>query len=74
MPEIATGVVVGDTIHLDAPLDLPDRTPVTITVQPLAASRAEALAAWERIKKRLEERPIHGGGKRYTREELHERR
>jgi hypothetical protein len=74
MAETTTGILVGDTIHLDAPLHLPDRTPVSVTVQPLSAPRADAIAAWEALQKRLAERPIHGGGKRFTREELHERR
>lgn len=73
MSEVATGIIVGNTIQLDAPLGLPDQTLVTITVQPLTAPKPEALAAWERLKKSLEEHPIHGGGKRYTRDELHER-
>jgi hypothetical protein len=73
MPETATGIVVGDTIQLDQPLGIPDRTAVTVTVQPIANTRQEAILAWERIQKRLEERPIHGGGKRFTRDELHER-
>jgi hypothetical protein len=73
MPQTATGILVGDTIHLDSPVNLPDQTPVTVTVQPIAASRADAVAAWEATKARLRERPIYGGGKRFTRDELHER-
>jgi len=73
MPQTATGILVGDTIHLDAPVNLPDQTPVTVTVQPIAAARDQAIAAWEATKARLRERPIHGGGKRFTRDELHER-
>jgi hypothetical protein len=73
MSETTTGIIVGDTIRLDQPLQIPDRTPVTVTVQPVSISKDEAIAAWERIQKRLEERPIHGGGKWFTRDELHER-
>jgi hypothetical protein len=73
MPEAATGIIVGNTIHLDAPVKLPDETRVSVTVQPIIPVRAEALAAWEATKARLRERPIHGGGKRFTRDELHER-
>jgi hypothetical protein len=72
MPETATGTLVGDTIRLDAPLGLPNETRVSVTVHALV-SGAVALAAWEATKARLRERPIHGGGKRYTRDELHER-
>ena len=73
MSETTTGILLGDTIQLDQPLRIPDRTPVTVTVQPIAVPRDEVILAWERIQKRLEERPIHGGGKRFTRDELHER-
>lgn len=34
----------------------------------------QARAAWKRLKERMKKRPIHGGGKRYTRDELYERR
>jgi hypothetical protein len=33
----------------------------------------EVLAAWKAVEERLQLRPVHGGGKRFTREELHER-
>lgn len=73
MPVTATGILVGDTIHLDAPLNLPDQTPVTISVQRRDKPSAEALTAWEATKARLQERPIHGEGRGFTRDELHER-
>lgn len=34
----------------------------------------QARAAWQRLKEFLKEHPIHAGGKRYTRDELYERR
>lgn len=34
----------------------------------------KANAAWQALQTFLEKHPIHGGGKRYTRDELHERR
>ncbi len=34
----------------------------------------KSLAAWQSLKEFLKKNPIHGGGKRYTRDELHERR
>jgi hypothetical protein len=74
MSETTTGILVGDTIQLDRSLPIPDRTAVSVTVQPLVALRAEALEAWSRIQQRLDARPIRGGGKRFTRDELHERR
>jgi hypothetical protein len=73
MPEATTGIIVGNTIQLDAPVNLPNKTRVSVTLQPLVASRSDGLAAWQATKARLRERPIRGGGKRFTRDELHER-
>ena len=67
----------------DEDLPLADDTRVTLTVEVIendlvddepGPSPQESKAAWERLQARLKERPIHGGGKRYTRDELHERR
>lgn len=73
MSESMTGIIVDGMIKPDQPLELPDQTAVSITVQPLRPS-AEALAAWESIQRRLKERPINSGGVKFTRDELHERR
>ena len=74
MSQTLTGVVIDGEIQLDRPMTLPDQTPVSVTVQPLPQSKAGAIAAWETTLQRLKERPIHGGGKRFSRDELHERR
>ena len=59
----------------DQPLSLPDQTRVRLTIEPIEPwSHGRALAAWEAIKARLKQRPLDGGGVRYTRDELHERR
>jgi len=59
----------------DQPLPFADQARVRLTIEPVEEwSRAKALAALESIQARLQERPIHGGGVRYTRDELHERR
>lgn len=59
----------------DETLSLPDQTRVRLTIEPIESWTPEkAKAAWETIQARLKERPIHGGGVRYTRDELHERR
>ena len=36
--------------------------------------KTASAAAWESLQARLKERPIHGGGVHFTRDELHERR
>jgi hypothetical protein len=71
-----TATVVGGMLKPDQVLTLADQTRVQLTIEPLAEQRdpATALAAWEAIKARLRARPIHGLGRRFTRDELHERR
>lgn len=59
----------------DQPLSLPDQTRVRLTIEPIEPwSPERARTAWEAIQARLKQRPIDGGGVRYTRDELHERR
>ena len=57
---------------------LPDQTRVRLTIEAMTPigewSPEKARAAWEAIQRRLRERPIHGGGLHFTRDELHERR
>ena len=70
-----TATVVGGMLQPDEMLPLPDQTRVHLTIEPLEGQPpAAATAAWEAIKSRLRERPLHFGGHRYSREELHERR
>jgi hypothetical protein len=68
-----TATVVGGLLKPDQALSLADHTRVKLTIEPLS-EKLEAAAAWEALKARLRERPIHGLGKRFTRDELHERR
>lgn len=58
----------------DERVPLPEQTRVRLTIEPIEDRTATALAAWQAIKARLNVRPIHGTGVRYTRDELHERR
>jgi hypothetical protein len=62
----------------DQPLPLPDQTRVRLTIEPMTPieewSPEKARAAWEAIQQRLKEHPLHFGGKKFTRDELHERR
>jgi hypothetical protein len=67
--------LVNGMLKPDEALPLPDQARVKLTIEPIGEwSPESASAAWEAIKARLRERPIHGGGKRFTRDELHERR
>jgi hypothetical protein len=58
----------------DEAIPLADQTRVRLTIEPIADRRATAAAAWQALRARLRERPIHAAGLRYTRDELHERR
>jgi hypothetical protein len=71
-----TATVVGGMFKPDEGLQLAEQTRVRLTVEPIleAPSRTAAQEAWQSILARLKERPIHGGGMRFTRDELHERR
>jgi hypothetical protein len=65
--------VINRMLKPDLELPLPDETRVNLTIEPITEGQ-EPVAAWERLKARLRERPIHGLGRRFTRDELHERR
>lgn len=71
-----TATVVGGMFKPDESLQLAEQTRVRLTVEPIseAPPKTTAQEAWQSILARLKERPIHGGGVRYTRDELHERR
>ena len=68
-----TATVVGGILRLDESIQLPDQTRVNLTIEPIVEER-DPVEAWEALKARLREHPIHGGGVHYTRDELHERR
>jgi hypothetical protein len=68
-----TATVVGGLLKPDRTLALADHTRVNLTIEPII-EKPEPAAAWESLKARLRQRPIHSLGRRYTRDELHERR
>jgi hypothetical protein len=70
-----TATVVGGMLKPDEALPLAEQTRVKLTIDAIEDwSREKTLTAWADLNARLRERPIHGGGVRYTRDELHERR
>ena len=70
-----TATVIGGMLKPDQALPLADHTRVKLTIEPLQEWSPEiASAAWEAMKARLWEKPLHFGGQRYSRDELHERR
>lgn len=70
-----TATFVNGMLKPDQTLPLADQSRVRLTIEAIEEWSPEAaLAAWEAIKARLRERPLHFGGQRYSRDELHERR
>lgn len=68
-----TATIEGGMLKPDVTLPFPEHTRVKLTIESVE-SQGSSVAAWERLKDRLRQRPVHGGGMRFTREELHERR
>ena len=69
-----TGTIVDGGVKLDRPIELPENSRMRVAIEPLEGSRsafAAGLAEWKSLCRR---RPIHSGGRRFTRDELHERR
>ena len=56
------GMIVAGRIELDLPVELPDSLRVAVTLRPLEQpATTDRPEAWQRLKRRLSERPIHGG-------------
>lgn len=72
----AVGTIDGDIIRLDQPLGLPDASRVELTITPLdvAATGHRWDEFMDDLERLCDEEPIGSGGRRYTRDELHERR
>ena len=68
-----TAVIVDGLLKPDEELFLPDQTRVKLTIETIG-QKPDASSAWGALKSRLSQRPVHGGGKHFTRDELHERR
>jgi hypothetical protein len=70
-----TATVVNGMLKPDERLPLADQTRVNVTIETIEErSPAARIEAWEALKAMIRERPLHLGGVRYTRDELHERR
>ena len=68
-----TATVIGGLLKPDQKLELADETRVSLTIEPLA-ELLEPVEAWQLLKTWIRQRPLHGLGRRLTRDELHERR
>lgn len=68
------GMIVAGRIELDLPVELPDSLRVAVTLRPLVdSSTTVCREAWQRLKRRLSERPIHASGEKFVRSDLYER-
>lgn len=68
------GTVVAGVLQLDEQLNLPDRSRVRVAVETLEGWQPRLSAGLESWKAFCDEHPVHAGGRRYSRDELHERR
>ena len=62
----ALATVEKGQLTLDEPLNLPDQSRVNLTVEPLSDSRNDPLTAWQSLRQRVRERPVHSGGQHLT--------
>jgi hypothetical protein len=68
-----TATVVDGLLKPGRKLELADETRVCLTIEPLT-ERRDPVEAWRSLKTWIRQRPLHGLGRRLTRDELHERR
>jgi len=64
--------VVNGVLKPDKRLPLADHTRVRLTIEPIE-ERMEPAEAWRSLKAWILANPLHGLGRRLTRDELHER-
>ncbi len=69
-----TATVVDGGLDLDVPLTLPDQSRVRVAVEPLDNWRARFKTGLQEWKAYCQLHPVHAGRRRFTRDELHERR
>lgn len=69
-----TATVLAGEIKLDDPIDLPDRSRVTVLIEPSSVETASWQEAMTRLEELCRDHPVSSGGQRFSRDELHERR
>jgi hypothetical protein len=72
MKSQVTATFLDGVLRPDESLGLSNHARVSLTIEPLE-NASQAAAAWEALKQRIRDRPVRGGGHRFTRDELHER-
>ena len=69
-----TGIIVGGVLQLDDLIDMPDKSRVRVAIEPLEEWRSRLRTGLEEWKQLCQEQPVNSEGRRYTRNQLHERR
>lgn len=69
----ATGTLMGAVIQLDHAINLPNRTRVNLSIEPVEEPVVSTRIAFETFKRLIDEHPIRSCGGHHTRDELHER-
>ena len=67
-----TATIMGGMLKPDGALPFPEQTRVKLTIEPVEPEN-RALAAWERLQRLIDEKPLVGLAGKFSREELHER-
>jgi predicted DNA-binding antitoxin AbrB/MazE fold protein len=73
MTQIVTATFEHGILRPDVPIHLMPGERVRLTVEPIVTDPQSHTAAWEEFERLCEEAPIHSGGERMTRDQLHER-
>jgi hypothetical protein len=69
-----TATFTNGVLKPDHALPLAEQARVRLTIEPIENwSASAAIAAWESLKQEIHQHPLHFGGQRYSRDELHER-
>jgi predicted DNA-binding antitoxin AbrB/MazE fold protein len=74
MEQVLTATFEDGVLKPDAPLTLPPRTRVRLTLQALPGPALTDELSWDRLEELWNEVTIDSGGVRPTRDQLHERR
>lgn len=72
MTQIITATFEHGVLRPDVPIALAPGERVRLTVEPIVSNEQSHAEAWDEFERLCEEAPIHSGGKKLTRDELHE--
>ena len=68
-----TGTLIDGVVKLDEAVNVPNNSRVSVRIELISVDQEDAKAALCSLLKRSDDHPIHSGGVRFTRDELHER-